>query len=104
LSSVRATTQAWANNPINRLLAPQVWFNFLQATNRAPSVQHLRVFGYMVHVKITQPNLKKLEDRSTPMVMFGYEQGSTAYRVYNPAMNKIQVSHDVIFDEDMAWD
>jgi hypothetical protein len=31
-------------------------------------VQHLRMFGCVVHVKNTTPNLKKLEDRSTPMV------------------------------------
>jgi hypothetical protein len=35
LSSVRATTQVWARNPINRLLASQAWFNFLHDTNHA---------------------------------------------------------------------
>jgi transposase InsO family protein len=38
---------------------------------RHPSVQHLRVFGCVAHVKVTRPNLKKLEDRSTRMVLFG---------------------------------
>jgi hypothetical protein len=39
--------------------------------SRHPSIQHLRVFGCVAHVKVTRPNLKKLEDRSTCMVQFG---------------------------------
>jgi hypothetical protein len=62
------------------------------------------VFGCVAHVKVTRPNLKKLEDRSKPMVLFGYEPGSAAYRVYDPATNKVQVSRDVVFDEDASWD
>jgi hypothetical protein len=51
------------------------------------------------HVKNTVPHLKKLDDRSTPMVYFGVEQGSKAHRMYNPQTNKIVVSRDVIFEE-----
>jgi hypothetical protein len=71
---------------------------------RRPSVKHLRVFGCVAHVKNTRPNLKKLEDRSTQMVLFGYEPGSAAYRVYDPAARRVQVSRDVVFDEDSSWD
>jgi hypothetical protein len=70
---------------------------------RRPSVQHLRVFGCVAHVKVTRPNLKKLVDRSIPMVLLGYEPGSAAYRVYDPAARKVHVSRDVVFDEDAAW-
>jgi transposase InsO family protein len=48
---------------------------------RMPNVEHLRVFGCVVHVKSTRPFLRKLNDRSTPVVFIGYEQGSKAYRV-----------------------
>jgi transposase InsO family protein len=41
-----------------------------------PSVAHLRTFGCIVHVKTVKPHLKKLEDRSTKMVLLGYEQGT----------------------------
>jgi hypothetical protein len=58
----------------------------------------------VAHVKNTRPNLKKLEDRSTQMVLFGYEPGSAAYRVYDPAARRVQVSSDVVFDEDSSWD
>ena len=36
----------------------------------------LRIFGYVGHVKNTKPHLDKLEDRSTLMVLLGYEEGA----------------------------
>jgi len=49
-------------------------------------------------------NLTKLEGRSTPMVLLGYEEGSKAYRLYDPRGGKVVVSRDVVFDEMAAWD
>lgn len=45
-------------------------------TERRPSVDHLRVFGSLAHVRITRGNQKKLEDRSHPMIFIGYEVGT----------------------------
>jgi hypothetical protein len=47
----------------------------------------------------TTPNLKKLDERSRPMIFIGYEPGLKAYSVYNPLTKKVHVSRDVIFDE-----
>src|SRR5579859_788977 len=68
-----------------------------------PSVTFLRTFGCIGHVKVTKPGLGKLEDRSTRMVFLGYEQGSKAYRLYDPIGGKVVVSRDVVFDEAAAW-
>ena len=54
-------------------------------TGRAPAVHHLRTFGCIAHVKVTSPNLKKLDDRSRRMIFVGYEAGSKAYHVYDPS-------------------
>jgi hypothetical protein len=35
---------------------------------RKPDVAHLRTFGCVAFLKVTKPNLKKLEDRGTPAV------------------------------------
>ena len=43
---------------------------------RKPSVDHMRTFGSIVHVKETKGYLSKLEDRSKPMIFIGYELGS----------------------------
>jgi len=49
-----------------------------------PNVAFLWTFGCIGHVKNTKPFLSKLVDRSTPMVFLGYEDGSKAYRLYDP--------------------
>jgi 2,3-bisphosphoglycerate-independent phosphoglycerate mutase len=59
---------------------------------RKPNVTFLRTFGYIGHVKATKPGLGKMEDRSTKMVFLGYEEGSKAYRLYNPVSEKVVVS------------
>ena len=38
------------------------------------------------------------------MVLFGYEPGSAAYRVYDPVNNHVHVTRDVVFDEGARWD
>ena len=66
-------------------------------------MQHLRTFGCLAHVKVTRPNAKKLDDRSTKMIFIGYEEGSKAYRVYDPLTNRVYASRDVVFDEVASW-
>ena len=62
----------------------------------------LRTFGCISHVRKMKPVLTKLEDRSTPMVLLGYEEGTKAYRLYDPCGDKVLVSCDVVFDEKAA--
>jgi hypothetical protein len=64
----------------------------------------LRTFGSLVHVKKTGPGVNKLSDRSTPMVLMGYEKGTKGYRVYDPVAKKLHISRDVIFQENQCWD
>jgi hypothetical protein len=71
----------------------EAWFD------KKPRVRHLRTFRCVVHVKYTMPNLKILDDRSQPMVFIRYEPGSKDYRAYDPAMKKVQLSWDMVFDE-----
>ena len=39
-------------------------------------IDHLRLFGCLRHMKKVCSNLKKLEERTKPMVLIGYEKGS----------------------------
>jgi hypothetical protein len=64
---------------------------------KRPHLGHLRVFGCKGHVKTVKPYLKKLDDRSMPMIYFGIEEGSKAHRMYDPQTNRIVVSRDVVF-------
>jgi hypothetical protein len=72
-------------------------------TGSPPGVQHLRTFDCVAHMKITTPNLKKLDDRSCRTIFVGYEAGSKAYRLYDPLTRRVHVSRDVIFDEAAQW-
>jgi hypothetical protein len=49
------------------------------------------------------PNLKKLDDRSKPMIFIGYEPRSKAYRAYNLVAKKVHVFRDMVFDEQARW-
>nr|XP_020163276.1 uncharacterized protein LOC109748659 [Aegilops tauschii subsp. strangulata] len=53
---------------------------------RKPNVRFLRTFGCAGHVKTAHPQLKKLDDMSTPMVFMGYETGSKA--MYDPVSKR----------------
>jgi len=44
------------------------------------------------------------EHQATPMVFLGYEDGSKAYRLYDPEGGKVVVSRDVVFNEAAAWE
>ena len=56
------------------------------------------MFGSVVHVKTTR-KISKLEDRSTVMILIGYERGTKAYRCLDPMNFKVTISEDVIFEE-----
>ena len=58
------------------------------------SMSFLWTFGCINHVRKTKLVLTKLEDRSTPMVLLGYAEGTKAYRLYDPRGDKVLVSRD----------
>ena len=61
------------------------------------------MFGCIAHMKVTTPNLKKLDDRSRRTIFVGYEPGSKAYRVYDPVTQRMHVSRDLVFEEVAQW-
>jgi hypothetical protein len=72
-------------------------------TGSKSSVSHLKVFGCIAHVKVTKPNLKKMDDRSRAMIFVGYEPRSVVYMCYDPHTKSVHISRDVVSDEDASW-
>ena len=70
---------------------------------RKPSIEHLKVFGCIVFVKILDKSLRKLDDRSIPMIFVGYEKGVKGYRTFNPTSQSIHITRDEVFEEDKRW-
>ncbi|KAI3730682.1 hypothetical protein L1987_61855 [Smallanthus sonchifolius] len=71
---------------------------------KKPNLAHLRVFGCVGHVKVTKPWLKKLDDRSVPMVYLGAKIGTKGHRMYDVTKRRIVVSRDVHFEKGRKWD
>nr|GEX60054.1 zinc finger, CCHC-type [Tanacetum cinerariifolium] len=71
---------------------------------RKPNLENLRVFDCIAYAKVPSQHLTKLDDRSTKMVYLGNEQGSKAYRLFDPTTQRVCVSRDVKFKKNEAWD
>jgi transposase InsO family protein len=70
---------------------------------KAPAVGHLRTFGCLAFAKeLTQ--LRKLDDQSRSGVFIGYADGAKAYRILDPATQRVRIARDVVFDESRGWD
>ncbi|KAL4352257.1 hypothetical protein GQ457_06G019090 [Hibiscus cannabinus] len=67
----------------------------------SPTLESIWLCG--VCKKNTTPHLKKVDDRSSPMVYLGVEEGCKAHRLYDPSRNKLYVSRDVILQENLEW-
>lgn len=72
-------------------------------TGNKPSVEFVRVFGCVAHMKVPGQQTKKLDDRSVMVVNLGKEPGTKAFRLYDPRSGKVYVSRDVTFEERKKW-
>jgi hypothetical protein len=61
-------------------------------------VSHLRIFGCLTFAKELN-HVGKLDNRSMPRVFIGYAEGVKAYRILDPATQRVRISRDVVFDE-----
>jgi len=72
-------------------------------TGKKPEVSHLRIFGCPVYVHVPKDNRSKLDPSGKKGVFVGYSDSTKGYRVHFPGLKKIEVSPDVVFDEDVAF-
>lgn len=69
----------------------ELWFG------QKPSLKHIRIFGSVGYVHVAKEKRKKLDKKSTKLILVGYEQEN--YRMYDQNTKKITVSRDIKFDE-----
>lgn len=82
-------------------------FHSRSGEQRQPSLAHLRVFGckaYAMTTKALQKSdrLKRFHPRAWVGFLIGY-QSSNTYRIWNPLLNKVVHTRDVIFNEDEVF-
>ena len=66
-------------------------------------VSHLRIFGCPVYIQIPKEKRTKLDPSERKGIFVGYSESSKAYRIYFPGFKKIDISRDVTFDKDSAY-
>ena len=72
-------------------------------SRKKPKFSHLRIFGYPVYIHIPKEKRTKLYPSGRKGIFVGYSKSSKAYRIYFPGFKKIDISKDVTFDEDSAY-
>ncbi|KAL8107627.1 hypothetical protein AgCh_024147 [Apium graveolens] len=70
---------------------------------KKPHIEHIRVFGYLDHMKVENQMARKLDDRSVPVIHLGKEPDTKAYKLYNPVNKIVHVSRDIVFEEKKYW-
>jgi len=80
--------------PLNGDVPQSFW------TEKAVSLDHLRVFGCRVSVHIPKDERSKLDSKAKQCIFLGYAHEEFGYRLWDPVNKKIIRSRDVVFFED----
>ena len=67
-------------------------------TGEKPFLGHMRIIGCVAWVHIPKEKRKKLDERSKKCYLVGYD-GTSIFRVWNPATGKVERASHVDFDE-----
>lgn len=76
----------------------ELWFT------KKPNVNLLRIFGCTSFARIPKEQQKKLDVKAKELRFVGYAEDSKASRLLNITMDRIMISRDVIFIEDVEND
>ena len=72
-------------------------------TGEKPEIGHFRIFGCSLYIHVPRERRTKLEPSGKKGVFVGYGESANAYRIYIPGQRKIELSRDVTFEEDIAY-
>lgn len=72
-------------------------------TGIKPDISHFRNFGCPVYIHVPKEKRFKLEPSGKKGIFMGYSETSKAFWIFIPGHNQIELSRDVIFEEDIAF-
>ena len=72
-------------------------------TRVKPEVENFRKFGCPVYFHVPKEKRSKLDPSGRKGTFVGYSESSKAYWIYIPGQRQIEVSRDVIFEEEIAF-
>jgi len=67
---------------------------------KKPTISHLKVFGCTTYMHTPKEKRQNFDDKISKCILVGYSKESKAYRVYELKTKKVQITHDVIFNEE----
>ncbi|CAL8130673.1 unnamed protein product [Prunus armeniaca] len=70
---------------------------------RKPGIAHLKVFGSLCYVHVSNELRHKPKPMSVKRVFVGYATCEKGYRIFDPISKKLTLSRDVTFDEEGSW-
>ena len=68
-----------------------------------PSLSHLKVFGSITHRHVPDQLRRKLDDKSSQMILVGYHS-TGGYNLFDPVKKQIVINRDVIIDDVIRWE
>lgn len=66
---------------------------------RKPNLSHIKTFGIDVYAHIDKQFRKKMDRKAEKYILVAYQGESTNYRLYDPEVEKVIISRNVIFNE-----
>ena len=72
-------------------------------SDKKPEFIHLRIFSCPVYIHIIKEKRTKLDPSRKKGIFVGYSESSKASRIYFPGFKNIDISRNVTFDKDLAY-
>jgi hypothetical protein len=72
-------------------------------TGKKLDVSHLIVFGCITYVHVPDEKRSKLNPKAKKCIFIRYSLKQKGYKCFNPSIQKLQMSRDVVFDEMVSW-
>jgi hypothetical protein len=72
-------------------------------TSKKPNVSHFIMFSYIAYMHVPNEKRSKLNPKVEKCIFIGYSLEQKGYRCFNPSIQKLEVSKDVVFDEMVSW-
>ncbi|PNX60087.1 hypothetical protein L195_g060011, partial [Trifolium pratense] len=83
--------------PLEHKIPEEVW------SGKEVKLSHLRVFGCVAYVHISDQGRNKLDPKSKKCTFIGYGEDEFGYRLWDDENKKIIRSRDVIFNERVMY-
>jgi hypothetical protein len=68
-------------------------------TGNKPNVSYFRVFGSKCYILVKRGRHSKFAPKVVEGFLLGYDSNTKAYRVFNKSSGLVEVTSDVVFDE-----